>query len=306
VLCERRPFWFRLLRVSEGNMISILQCPVCRELTLRSETGCQCANKHTFDAARQGYVNFLLAHKKNSREPGDNRGMIQSRRRFLDRGHYDRVSDGINEAIIGTLQRSDRAGVSNVLDAGCGEGFYLNRLTASLSSGGRDSSVFNYFGVDISKYAVQQATQRDRTMNWFVASIIDLPFTKASLDIVLNVFSPVNFPEFARILNDSGKLVIAHPGPRHLNGLREVIYPVAREHDESDMVEQAKGLFSLSKRTRVNYQLGLTRSGEIMDLLAMTPYYWNIDLSTRSRMEALDRLTLDVDVMISVFSKTGG
>jgi 23S rRNA (guanine745-N1)-methyltransferase len=179
-------------------------------------------------------------------------------------------------------------------------------LQDSLTRSNRDPASFHYYGVDISKYAVQQATQRDRTMNWFVASIIDLPFTQASLDIVLNVFSPINFPEFSRILKDTGKLVIAHPGPRHLNGLREVIYPVAREHEESDLVEQATGLFSLSNRTRVNYQLELTSSGEIMDLLAMTPYFWNIDLSTRSRVEALERLALDVDVIISVFRKTQG
>lgn len=286
-------------------MTSILQCPVCRELTVRSETGCQCANKHTFDAARQGYVNFLLAHQKHSKEPGDSREMIQSRRRFLDRGHYDKLSDGINEVLAGVLPEPRRGSVCSILDAGCGEGFYLKRLKDYLSRSDRDT-VFHYYGVDISKFAVQQATQRDRTMNWFVASIIDLPFTQASLDIVLNVFSPLNFAEFSRILKDTGKLVIAHPGPRHLNGLREVIYPVAREHEESDMVEQAKSFFSLSSRTRVNYQLELASSGEIMDLLAMTPYFWNIDLSTRSRVEALDRLALDVDVMISVFSKTGG
>lgn len=287
-------------------MTSILQCPVCRELTVRSEAGCQCANKHTFDAARQRYVNFMLAHQKHSKEPGDSRDMIQSRRRFLDRGHYDRLSDCINEAITRTLSGQEREGVYNVLDAGCGEGFYLKRLKESLTRGNQDQVVFHYYGVDISKYAVQQATQRDRTINWFVASIIDLPFTRSSLDIVLNVFSPVNFPEFARILRDTGKLVIAHPGPRHLNGLREVIYPVAREHEETDLVEQAKGLFSFSNRTRINYQLELKSAGEIMDLLAMTPYFWNIDLSTRTRVEALDRLALDVDVMISVFSKTGG
>ena len=287
-------------------MTSILQCPVCRELTVRSETGCQCANKHTFDAARQGYVNFLLAHKKHSKEPGDNKDMIQSRRRFLDRGHYDRVSDGINEAIIDILPERERGSVSSILDAGCGEGFYLKRLKEFLTRSDLDPAAFHYYGIDISKYAVQQATQRDRTMNWFVASIIDLPFVNSSLDIIFNVFSPVNFPEFSRILKDTGKLVIAHPGPRHLNGLREVIYPVAREHDESDMVEQAKGLFSLSNRKRINYQLELKSNGEIMDLLAMTPYFWNIDLSTRSRVEALDRLGLDVDVMISVFSKAGG
>jgi len=285
-------------------MTSILQCPVCREPTVRSEAGCQCAQKHTFDAARQGYVNFLLAHKKHSKEPGDNRDMIKSRRRFLDRGHYDKLSDGINEAIAGNLQASERAGACTILDAGCGEGFYLKRLKDFLSRSDQDR-LFNYYGVDISKYAVQQATQRDRTMNWFVASVIDLPFAQSSLDIIFNIFSPVNFPEFSRIIKDTGKLVIAYPGPRHLNGLREVIYPVARQHEETDMAEQAAGLFALSDRTRVNYQLELTSSPEIMDLLAMTPYYWNIDLSTRKKVEALDRLALDVDVMISVFSKTG-
>jgi 23S rRNA (guanine745-N1)-methyltransferase len=285
-------------------MISILQCPVCRELTVRSETGCQCDNKHTFDSARQGYVNFLLAHKKHSKEPGDNRDMIQSRRRFLDRGHYDRISDGINEAIAVALNGPEKGRICNILDAGCGEGFYLKRLKEFLTRSSANPEVFRYYGVDISKYAVQQATQRDKTMNWFVASVIDLPFIKSTLDIVFNVFSPVNFPEFSRILKETGMLVIVHPGPRHLNGLREIIYPDAREHEESDMVEQAEGLFSLSKRTRINYQLELTSSGEIMDLLAMTPYYWNIDLNTRSKVEALDRLELDVDVMISVFGKT--
>lgn len=284
-------------------MTSILQCPVCRELTVRSETGCQCANKHTFDAARQGYINFLLAHKKHSKEPGDNREMIQSRRRFLDRGPYDKLSDDINEAIAVNLQASEQSGACTILDAGCGEGLYLKRLKDFLSRNDQDR-VFNYYGVDISKYAIQQATQRDKTMNWFVASIIDLPFLKSTLDIVFNVFSPVNFPEFSRILKDTGNLVIAHPGPRHLNGLREIIYPVAREHEESDMIEKAGGLFTLSNRTRVNFLLELTSNGEIMDLLAMTPYFWNIDLSTRSKVEALDRLALDVDVMISVFSKT--
>jgi 23S rRNA (guanine745-N1)-methyltransferase len=286
-------------------MTSILQCPVCREITIRSETGYQCAHKHTFDAARQGYVNFLLVQKKNSKEPGDNKEMIKSRRKFLDRGHYNKLSDGINEVIAGIIPVTKKGWACNVLDAGCGEGYYLKRLKESLASSDRKPAEVNYYGVDISKYAVQQATQRDKTMNWIVASIIDLPFVSSSMDVVLNVFSPLNFPEFARILKDAGKLVIAHPGPRHLNGLREIIYPVAREHEESDMVEQAKGLFVLSSRTRVNYPLELTNNGEIMDLLAMTPYFWNIDLSTRSKVEALKRLTLDVDVMISVFSRTG-
>jgi len=283
---------------------SILQCPVCREVLLRSKSGYQCVNNHGFDAARQGYVNFLLAHKKHSKEPGDNREMIESRRRFLDLGFYDRVSDGINGVVAGDLGRRSRGRALSVLDAGCGEGFYLKRLKESLARSPGAPCPVDYYGVDISKVAVRQATQRDKTMNWFVASIVDLPFTPGSLDIVLNVFSLADFGEFSRILRASGKLVIASPGPRHLNGLREIIYPVAREHAGSTRAEQARGLFSLADEKRVNYQLELKSNVEIMDLLAMTPYFWNIDLNTKSKVAALDRLALDVDVLISVFNKT--
>jgi len=87
-------------------MNPIVQCPVCREITDPTETGYECANKHTFDAARQGYVNFLLVQKKNSREPGDNRDMIQSRRRFLDRGPYSKLSDVMKSLPVFSAERS--------------------------------------------------------------------------------------------------------------------------------------------------------------------------------------------------------
>jgi 23S rRNA (guanine745-N1)-methyltransferase len=273
---------------------------------MNSNGGFQCPNKHNFDAARQGYVNLLLAHQKHSREPGDSAEMIRSRRRFLDLGLYDRVSDGINEAVAAHLPGSERGRSFSILDAGCGEGFYLNRLKKSLANRPGGPIVVDYYGVDISKFAVRQATQRDKTMSWLVASIVDLPFALSSLDLVLNVFSPVDFAEFSRSLRKTGRLVIVSPGPRHLNGLREIIYPIAREHAQSAMIEQAGGLFSLCAETRTTYQIELKSAGEIMDLLAMTPYFWNIDLTTKSKVEGNDQLTLDVDVEVRVFRKTRG
>jgi 23S rRNA (guanine745-N1)-methyltransferase len=287
-------------------MTSILQCPVCREFLFPFAGGYQCPRKHTFDSARQGYVNFLLVHQKHSKEPGDSADMIKSRRRFLDRGLYDRVSDGINEAVATALQESGKESGFNILDAGCGEGFYLKRLKESLAGRPGGPGHVDFYGVDISKFAVRIATQRDKTMHWLVASIVDLPFAPSSLTAVLNVFSLADFAEFSRILRKNGKLVIVSPGPRHLNGLREIIYPIAREHAQSAMIEQARGLFSLSTAKRINYPLELKSAGEIMDLLAMTPYFWNIDLNTRSKVEALDRLALDVDVEVRVFEKTTG
>ncbi|MBA3014803.1 MAG: methyltransferase domain-containing protein [Proteobacteria bacterium] len=287
-------------------MTFILQCPVCRKPLLPTTNGYQCAAMHSFDTARQGYVNLVLAHKKRSKEPGDDPEMIQSRRRFLDLGFYDPVSDAINEAI--SIEFSGLVGGSgrSVLDAGCAEGFYLQRLKKALSQGSGGYLSIDYHGIDVSKFAVRQATQRDRTIAWLVASINDLPFLDSSLDIVLNVFSPVNIIEFSRILKLTGSLVFASPGPRHLNGLREIIYPISREHAAPSIIEKAEELFSPSIVSRITYQLELVGQQMIMDLLAMTPYYWNIDRSTKAKVAALDRLALDVDVEIRVFKKKGG
>lgn len=285
-------------------MTAILQCPVCRQPLLLKADGYQCPARHVFDAARQGYVNLLLAHKKHSKAPGDDPGMVQSRRRFLDLGYYHRVSDAVNVAIGDQLAGLPTGGPCHLLDAGCGEGFYLQRLKGALTQeGGLASRQITYHGVDVSKYAVRQATQRDRSMAWFVASINDLPFMDGSLDLVLSVFSPPNIGEFARILKPGGSLVFASPGPRHLNGLREIIYPTTREHEESTIIAKARELFAPARLARINYQIELVNRQEIMDLLAMTPYYWNIDQPTKARVAALDRLALDVDVEIRVFSK---
>lgn len=284
----------------------ILQCPVCRNPLVNSADGYQCSHNHTFDAAREGYVNLLLAHQKNSKEPGDGKDMIRSRRRFLNRGLYDSISDGINEIVAGNLPDPGKERACHILDAGCGEGFYLKRLQEFLAKKPGRPADARYYGVDISKFAVRQATQRDRMMNWFVASIVDLPFAHSSLDMVLNVFSPADIPEFSRVLRETGVLAIVSPGPRHLNGLREIIYPDTREHGSSTITEEAKELFSLFTETRIRYPLELKNREAIMDLLAMTPYFWNIDLKTKARVEALNALALDVDVEIRVFRKRRG
>ncbi|MFA6901257.1 MAG: methyltransferase domain-containing protein [Desulfurivibrionaceae bacterium] len=287
-------------------MPSILQCAVCREPLLATANGYQCAAMHSFDTARQGYVNLVLAHNKHSKEPGDDPEMIQSRRRFLDLGYYNQVSDGINASITTALSELLSTSGCSMLDAGCGEGFYLQRLKQAMAHGNTAQLPITYHGVDVSKFAVRQATQRDRTMAWFVASINDLPFLDGSLDLVLNVFSPAHILEFARILKQSGSLVFVSPGPRHLNGLREIIYPVTREHEAPSITDKAKELFSPAAVCRITYPLELTSSQTIMDLLAMTPYYWNIDRQTKAKVAALERLQLDVDVEIRVFKKKSG
>lgn len=286
-------------------MTTILQCPICKSPLLKSAVEYQCINRHTFDIARQGYVNLMLSHKKHSKEPGDSTEMIHSRRRFLDQGFYDRLSEGINKVVADILNRYDGMSHVTILDAGCGEGYYLRQLREYLTRDTKRSPP-DLYGIDISKYAISKAAQRDKEVTWGVANIADLPFLPASLDIILNIFALSDFVEFSRIINDRGRVITVTPGPRHLNGLREIIYPVVREHAESGINERAGRLFNLSSSTRINYNISLEGREVIMDLLSMTPYFWNIDLTTKSRVESIDRLDLDVDVVISVFEKGKG
>jgi 23S rRNA (guanine745-N1)-methyltransferase len=284
-------------------MSSILRCPVCLQPLGRSASGYRCPDGHSFDAARQGYVNLLLAHKKRSKQPGDSPEMIQSRRRFLNRGFHDRLSAGINQTVASLLSGQEPEGVVRILDAGCGEGFHLQSLKRFLSEQADAEKTFEYFGIDISKFAIRQATQRDRAITWSVASIMDLPFLSSSVDVILNVFAAASFDEFSRVLKRRGRLLLATPGPDHLKSLREAIYSVVRPHTQAAALEQSRGLFSLAGASRVSYQIELEEAEDIRDLLAMTPYFWNIDLETRSRIEALASLTLDIDVCLSVYEK---
>ena len=283
-------------------MRSILQCPICGQQLDRTETDYRCSNNHTFDLARQGYVNLLLSHEKHSKEPGDSVGMVQSRRRFLAKGFYKQVALTISHVVAELLPLTSREKEFNILDAGSGEGYYLKNLKDVIEKEGQRLNL-NYYGVDISKAAVRYATQHDKSIIWVVGSIMKLPFPESSVDIVENIFAPSNFSEFSRVLVKGGKLILVYPGPNHLRSLRGTIYSEIIEHNSEDLLRLSETYFSLSKTVSVTYDLELDDNGSIKDMLMMTPFYWNINLETRQRVEALQSLKLEVDVRISVFEK---
>lgn len=262
-------------------------------------------NNHSFDLAKQGYINLLLAHQKHSKEPGDSAEMIRSRRLFLNRGFYDPISLGLNQVLAASVASVGRGDKISILDAGCGEGFYLQKCKEYLErskTGIHESNAYEYYGLDISKFAIRQATQRDHNITWVVASSADIPFGDACMDRLVSIFAPVPFQEFSRVLKPDGMLILVTPGPNHLKSLREIIYRVVREREQAPVLAGEQAQFSLTKTTRVVEQMELDNSEDIMNLLAMTPYFWNIDLSSKSRIEALSQLSLEIDVNISLFA----
>ena len=161
-----------------------------------------CARGHSFDVARSGYINLLQPQDRRSKQPGDTADAVAARRRLHDRG----VTAPLRDAI------ADIANVKShnvVLDAGCGDGFYLGSLDCDAH------------GVDISLPAIEAAAKRYPDCEWVVANADRfVPYADATFNRVMTITARMNSSEFRRVLRDDGRLLAAIPAPDDLVELR--------------------------------------------------------------------------------------
>ena len=186
----------------------MLVCPVrgCREALVREVKRAVCARGHSFDVARSGYLNLLQPQERRSKEPGDTAEAIAARRRLHERGVTGPLLDGIAEAAGARAE-------DVVLDAGCGDGFYLGMLARRVGFAGH--------GVDISTRAVDAAARRYKECQWVVANADRLlPYADRSFSLVMSITARMNAGEFRRVLRDDGRLMVALPAPEDLIELR--------------------------------------------------------------------------------------
>ena len=162
-----------------------LVCPVCGQSLCRAERSWQCENRHSFDIARQGYVNLLTVDRKHAKHPGDTKEMVAARKAFLDGGFYRPIADMVKQLTVSLNPAS-------VLDAGCGEGYYLTQLQQALPA-------TEFAGLDISKDAVRFAAVRNKQALWLTGTAAALPFPDGSFDGVLSMFALTVEQEFARV-----------------------------------------------------------------------------------------------------------
>src|SRR3954468_14340145 len=259
-------------------MISVLACPVCGAALTIGASDAACPAGHRFDRARGGYVNLLLSHQKQSAEPGDSRAMLRSRRAFLQGGFYDRMAAAV-DTVMGDVLASRVE--PHVADLGCGEGYFTTGLHRALNASGCTHACY---GIDISRAGVRMAAASDRGITWAVASLHRSPFQPRSLDAVLTMFAPIDAPDVRRIVRDEGALVTVTPGPDHLDGLRSVIYTTVTPHPHTPALMAGDTRFTQRASTRVRYPIVIDTAEQIINLLAMTPYYWNISEETKGRI----------------------
>ena len=263
-------------------------CPVCSLPLKESERTYSCANAHSFDKAKSGYVN-LLTHAANTHgNHGDNRDMVRARRDFLDKGYYAPLQAKI-AALVGKYLNPD--GV--LLDSGCGEGYY----TAAAAEAVPDAQIL---GIDISKDAANLAAKRCKRAKIAVASAFHLPIADKSVDMLLEVFSPYCAPEFDRVLKPGGIFLEVIPGENHLFALKSAVYDEPYKN-QVDKFERPG--FTLLEVQSVSGEIRLTSQTDIQNLFLMTPYYYKTGKKEQARLAALKTLVTEIEFFLPVYRK---
>ncbi len=269
---------------------SLFCCPVCGGRLSREEGRYACESRHSFDLAREGYVNLLPANRQHSKAPGDDRDMTAARTRFLDGGWYSPLRSALCELAEKALPPG-----GTLLDAGCGEGWYTSALAEIVrKKGGRTA------GVDLSKPAVKKAARRCPGAEIAVASVYHLPVGDSSVDVLVNCFSPLAAEEFARVVRPGGWFFYVVPGPRHLWELKEFLYESPYENEEKE--EEYPG-FALEGVTAVESVFTLTGQQDIMALFGMTPYAWKTPREAVERLSQTEKLTVTAQFRIHALGR---
>jgi 23S rRNA (guanine745-N1)-methyltransferase len=244
----------------------------CQLPLQREERRVVCPRGHSFDIARSGYINLLQPQDRRSKEPGDTGAALQGRRRLHDRGVTEPLLDGIADIIAASPD-------DTILDAGCGDGFYLGSLAGGTG--------FDAHGVDISVAAIDAAARRYPDCQWIVANADRfVPYADRSFSMVLSITARMNASEFRRVLRDDGRLLVALPAPEDLIELRGQ----GRDRVERTVQTFARD-FRLVEQRRVS-------TASDLDAAAVDDVLHSIYRPVRSKPAEAARVTFSLDLLL--------
>ena len=259
-----------------SDVCGLLACPVCgRGFPLPpvapAPSALRCGNGHSFDIARQGYVNLMAGGTR----PGtaDTAEMVTARQAFLAAGHYAPLAEavaGLAAAAVPPVPGAAGAAAC-VLDAGSGPGYYLAAVLDRLRGRPGYGATVG-LAMDVSVRALRWAARAHPAagaIGWDVWA--PFPVRDGAASVVLNVFAPRNGPEFRRVLRDDGALIVVTPGPGHLAELvRAAGLLTVDERKDERLSAALGGYFSPAGRQDLAIALRLTRA-EAGTLAGMGP-----------------------------------
>lgn len=268
------------------------QCPLCQQLLTRHGQSYCCLLNHQFDVAKEGYVNLMPAQHKRSKDPGDSKEMMLARRQFLAAGHYDQMRQRVAKLAVQYLHNTQY----QLLDIGCGEGYYTNEIAEQLA---QQSKLAKVYGLDIAKIAIKFAAKRYSLCDFSVASSHRLPFVDNAFDGIVRIYAPCKAEELYRCCRDGGVVITVTPAAHHLNQIKALIYDKVQLHQEA--VEQIEG-FCLEHQEKLSYRMSLSGK-EAGELLQMTPFAWRASDEIHHQLQSMETFVCDADFIISVYRK---
>ncbi|AOA59446.1 putative RNA methyltransferase [Acinetobacter larvae] len=271
--------------------MSILSCPVCKATLQQQGQSWRCSQNHSYDVAKQGYINLHVVQHKHSKQPGDTSEAVQARRAFLATGCYQ----PLQQAVLAAIQdlQTEGNGVTRILDIGCGEGYY----TAAM----RDV-VQHCIGVDIAKRAVQVAAKTRQDVTWVVGTGATLPVLDHSLDLCSSLFSPIPVDEIVRVLKPKGYLLVVRPAAEHLYAMREALFEMVNLHEPDKIIAPLAADFALCQQREIRADLLLNQQ-QLKDLIAMTPYAYKAKAERRAALESMSSFALTACFQIYILQK---
>ena len=259
-------------------------CPICQEKLTLVESSLKCNNRHSFDLAKFGYVNLAPQIKQSANYDKEN---FQNRQQILEAGFYQAILEVVSDLL------SNSKNAKTILDIGCGEGFYSRKLQERHPDK-------TFYAFDISKASVQIASKSEPNwaVNWFVGDLARLPIKDASMDILLDIFSPANYGEFRRVLSKDGILIKVIPTENHLKEIRQRVQDQLTNKDYSN--QDIKNHFQEHCTILSNQTASLTKTittDQLQALLSMTPLLFHIDQS-KIDWSQLTEITIEAEILV--------
>jgi 23S rRNA (guanine745-N1)-methyltransferase len=268
-------------------------CPLCNLALVAHEKLYRCENNHSFDLAKENYLNLLPVQFKHSKNPGDNKAMVNARRDFLDKDYYQPLADKIVSLYKQTIIDSpvNRNLPSTILDAGCGEGYYTHQHSNDENT---------VYGVDIAKEAIKKAGKKYKECHFSVATLSKLPFADQQFCWIYSVYAPILENEFTRVLAEGGYLLTVTPAKQHLMQLKQCIYNDAKEHDEEKLPIEH---LTLVHQENVSYAMHLKSGKDTLNLLSMTPFAFKASEAVKATLAETNDFTCQADFLIRLYQK---
>ena len=269
-----------------ARVVDALRCSVCASPVALDERTLRCTRRHSFDLARQGYVNLL--HARIPAGTADTAPMVDARASFLASGAYAPLASAIAEAA------GSPSGL--IIDAGAGPGYYLSEVL----DGAPDAAGL---ALDVSAIALRRAARAHPRLGAAVWNLWEpWPVGDGVASVVLDVFSPRNAREFHRVLAPGGKLVVASPMPGHLAELGDLVLAVDSRKEER-LEATLGGLFARESTVEV-VRTGEFSPAQVRDVVAMGPAGFHLDRDgRRERLAAAGSQDVTVAVSVSVWRR---